>query len=434
MKKLAHFITYNNLVPITISMVLLGTTATYAYNNSEIVYDRSERVVTIDNTYIAGIDFDAFSPSVQILSVAEDDDTYYVAYRLTTIALVDSVWQNVTSNEELVIPKVNLGTYRDLGLYVTQELRELVLSEEKRLRETQVFEKRNVTRKQLVVEYSGLIGGRLSPEMQTIAGYDPQVTPPRENQERQTFAGPDARSTVSKPIEISSLVSADPPRTPPTDEVDQSSATTTPVATTTVAAATTTSTTTPVTPTPPSASGGTGGGGVSPDEPVLGATSTVPEITLLGASTIQRIVGESYDELGIVISDTSDGEFTTEITVNAATVTEVVISTSQPGEYRITYLVTNQTGGSATVSRLVQIVLPAPEVVEELISTTTPTITATTTITTTTNNEQTTPASDPEPVVEAAPEQSQESGESTPSETANENKESDAVNEGEEGI
>ena len=380
MSKLGHFITYNNLVPITISVVLLGGSATFAYNNPETIYERSERVITIDNSYIAGIDFDSFSPSVVIRAVEEDDDTYYVSYRFTTIALVDSVWQNVVSDEELVIPKANLGAYRDLGLFVTKELRELVLAEEKRLRETQVFEQRNVTRKQLAIEYSGLLGGRLSPETQTIAGYDPLVTPPGENAQRQTFAGPDARSTVSKPVAISTpsaplpaivapLAIIEPPirpaQAPSSADTDQANVPTSPATTTTPTTTQTTTTTppttTPVATTSPTTSGsGTGGSGnAGGSSTTTQSTSTIPIITLLGASTIDRVVGDSYAELGIVISDTSDSEPTTTITVNGSVVSAVTLDTSQPGEYTITYLVTNETGGSATVARLVR-VLPAP--------------------------------------------------------------------------
>jgi len=384
MCKLGHFITYNNLVPITISVVLLGSSATYAYNNPETIYERSERVVAIDNSYIAGIDFDTFSPSVEIRSVEEDDDAYYVSYRFTTIALVDSVWQNVTSDEEMVVSKDSLGAYRDLGLYVTKELRELVLSEEKRLRETQVFEKRNVTRKQLAIEYSGIIGGRLSPEVQTIEGYNPQISPAANNPERQNLAGPDARSTVSKPVAFSTPPAVQPsqesmPATPQpaAAETDQAtggalgggggtvggvSATTSTTNTSTSTATSTANpnTTASTTVTGDASNSGGSGGGTTSNQPA--ATTTAPSLTLLGPATRDIVIGQSYTELGIVISDTSDTEPTTNITVNGTQVTSVSIDTSATGEYEITYTVTNESGRTSTITRLVRVVSPDPVV------------------------------------------------------------------------
>lgn len=464
MSKLTHFVTYNNLVPITISVVLLGSSASYAYNNPEVVYDRNERVVTIDNTHIAAVDFDTFSPSVEILSVEEDDDTYYVSYRFTTIALVDSVWQNVVSDEELVIPKANLGAYRDLGLYVTKELRELVLAEEKRLRDTQVFEKKNVTRKQLAIEYSGIIGGRLSPEVQTIDGYDPQVVAPTPNPERQNLAGPDSRSTVSKPIAISTPPPTDNnPAPPPAAPVSEApAATDTDTDTDTDAAATGTSATpttpaTPATNTPASSSatsstgsstgsgngGGNGGGssrggqtstssntntgvgtstGANPPSPATtpASTSSVPTITLLGDSTVELTVGDSYTELGIVTADMSDEELTTDITVNGSPVEAVTIDTSTPGDHTITYLVENATGGTATVTRTVSVVATVEEVTDTVSVTTTPSA-STTTDTPLPSNSAPAPASDSMPEAEeeetvapAATSESEASGETAP--------------------
>lgn len=402
MSKFGHFITYNNLVPITISVVLLGSSATYAYQNPEVIYERTEQVVAIDNTYIATVDFDTFSPSVEILTVTEDSESYYVRYRFATIELVDSVWQNVVSIEELEISKANLGTYRDLGLYVTEELRELVLAEEKRLRETQVFERQQVTHKQVAIEYSGIIGGRLSPEIETLADYDPLITPPAAQPEPTTLAGPDARSTVSTPI---TTTAAPPPASVPPRAIEETfitpgTATGTVPATSSAPVATTTPTTTESADSGSSSGAHTAGskptGSTSstPHSTATSSTSTtspsadevpspavatsttgiagaatstttprapaIPQLTLLGDALVMLTVGDTYTDLGIITTDSADGDLTTTVAVNGTIVNKVTLDTSKPTEYEIVYTVENAAGGSASMSRIVRVLAPEP--------------------------------------------------------------------------
>ncbi|MDC1255928.1 DUF5011 domain-containing protein, partial [bacterium] len=78
--------------------------------------------------------------------------------------------------------------------------------------------------------------------------------------------------------------------------------------------------------------------------------TTPPVITLNGDSTISLFVGESYDELGANANDDVDGSV------------EVVISgtvdTSTAGNYPLTYTASDSAGNSASVERIITLVLP----------------------------------------------------------------------------
>jgi hypothetical protein len=379
MSKASNFFLYNNIVPITISAVLLGTSATYAANNPEVFYEATETVIAIDNTYIAAVDFDTFSPTIEILSVTEDELNYYASYRFITIELVEAVWQNVSRVAELVVPKANLGGYRDLGLYLTQELHEKVMAEEKRLRDTQVFERQNVTRKQVATAFSGIIGGLLTDEVREIDGYNPLLTPPQAAAERQTFARPDETSTVSKPIALQPAVMMPPPTTvvmpePATDVVPPATTSTvptvipapTPASTPVPAGATTTSpppTSTSPLPATTTTSGGGGGGGVTTPTPPA-PVNTAPVLTLIGDNPVALLVGASYTDLGVVATDNGDAPLVQELQLDGVVVSSISLSTATPRVYTITYRATDSGGLSTTVERVVRVeavvVAPAP--------------------------------------------------------------------------
>src|SRR3989339_462099 len=120
MKSFFHFLQYNNAVPITFGILFLGAGGAFAAANPEVILDTQQHVISIDNTYIANKNLNAFTPKVRVTSVKEDDEYYYVAYVFSTIDLMDSVWQNVDKDLVLKVSKIALGQYRDLGLYVME--------------------------------------------------------------------------------------------------------------------------------------------------------------------------------------------------------------------------------------------------------------------------------------------------------------------------
>ena len=173
-----HFLQYHNAVPIALGVLFLGAGSIFAATNPETIYDTTDTVVSVDNTYIATKDLSTYTPSLQIINVTEDDDSYYVEYVLTTIDVVDSVWQDVDKNTTLTVDKKVLGEYGDLGLYVTEQLKQIVDHQIAYLREVQDIERKLVTNKVVATAYSGLVGALLDTTTERIPGYVPVVTPP----------------------------------------------------------------------------------------------------------------------------------------------------------------------------------------------------------------------------------------------------------------
>ncbi len=175
---LSHFVQYHNAIPIALGVLFLGAGATFAATNPEALYSAQQSVVSIDNTYIANKDVSTYSPQAQIVSVTEDADNYYVSYQFTTIDIQNSVWQDVVKSEMMTVSKADLGQYRDLGVYVTEQLKQIVDREIQRLVSTQEIERKNVTQKTVATAYGGLIGKFLDNTTEELPGYTPVVTPP----------------------------------------------------------------------------------------------------------------------------------------------------------------------------------------------------------------------------------------------------------------
>lgn len=173
-----RFLSYNNAVPVALTILISGAGATFAATNPDSVYSSTQTVLTADNTYIANKNLAAYTPHIEITGVTEDADNYYVAYRLTTIDIVDAVWQDVVREEVLTVAKGVLGEYGDLGLYSTEQFKQIVDRQLVYLREVQEIERRAVTQKTIATAYSGLVGGMLDDTTEELPGYVPVVEPP----------------------------------------------------------------------------------------------------------------------------------------------------------------------------------------------------------------------------------------------------------------
>ena len=85
-------------------------------------------------------------------------------------------------------------------------------------------------------------------------------------------------------------------------------------------------------------------------EPVL-TDSTLPVITLLGANPVIVTLGQSYVDPGAAASDNLDGDLTNYIVINAS-----AVNTAVPGDYPVTYNVSDVAGNAATqVTRTVHV-------------------------------------------------------------------------------
>lgn len=193
-----HFFKYHNAVPIALGILFMGSGITFAATNPETIYSASQRVVSIDNTYIVGKDLSAYSPRVQITAVTEDEGNYYIAYDFMTIDLVDSVWLDTTKHPTMTVSKEQLGAYRDLGLYVTEQLKQNVDAELVRLKNTQDIERKSVSQKVVATVYGGLIGRMLDTSTETLPGYTPVITPPPRTEVASAASASGETSTESQ--------------------------------------------------------------------------------------------------------------------------------------------------------------------------------------------------------------------------------------------
>lgn len=196
MQAFLRFLSYHNAVPIAVSIALLGAGGAFAAANPDAIYSADEQVLTIDNTYIASVDLSAWSPKAEITDVTEDEENYYVTYKLSTINLVNATWRDVVDPRVMKVSKMALGPYRDLGLYVTEQLKQVVDSELSRLRETQEIERRQVSQKTVATIYGGLIGKLLDSSTETLPGYTPVVAgPPASPNQTASAAGSSSSSS-----------------------------------------------------------------------------------------------------------------------------------------------------------------------------------------------------------------------------------------------
>ena len=323
MNRFLHFLRYDNSVPIALGIIFLGATGTYAATNPEVVYSTQQHVLSVDNTYIANVDLDAWSPRVQILGVTEDGESYFVSYRFTSIDNKDYVWQDVMKDEVMTVSKADLGEYRDLGVYVTQQLKQKIDRELARLTETQEIERKQVSQKMVATAYGGIVGKFLDDTTETLPGYALVIVPPVE----------------PAPIFTEAL--------PPPDVVPESPKNEPPLQ--------------QQTETPPAApQENTSSTPAAPSTPVIGLS-----IQILGENPARIAVGDTYTDLGAVATNDANEALEVSIFLDGTAVTSVTIDTATTSTWIIRYAA-EDASGSAEATRIVEIFdpatqMPAPE-------------------------------------------------------------------------
>ena len=334
MKGFVRFLAYHNAVPISISMVLLTSGAAFAASpevRSEVsnaVLSTDTQVIAMDNTYIANKDLSSYTPRVLITGVTEDADSYYVAYRLTTIDVREHVWQDVVVGDTMKVDKALLGASRDLGEYATAQLGQTIDHEASKLREVQQIERRQVTQKTVSIVYGGLVGKFMDDTTEVLPGYTPVIVPPppeviaRSNAQAEGQAAAAAVAEVSPPSANDTL----PPATIPV-------------------------------PAPPqvNVSGG-------------------PQIQILGNNPARITVKTSYIDLGVIALDAAGVNLGVRVFVNDSEKSSVQLDTYTVGTWHIRYETIDGAGRMATAERIVEVYDPyAPVTASEIASTTPPT-------------------------------------------------------------
>ena len=319
MNKLFHFLQYHNAVPIALGVVFLGAGATYAAANPETIYSATQQVISIDNTYLVGKDLATYTPSIKITGVTEDADNYYVAYEFNTIDIKDALWQDVTKNEIMTVSKPDLGPYRDLGVYVTRQLREKAERELARLEETQTIEEKNVSQKTVATIYGGLVGQILTDTTEVLPGYMPVVVAPSAPTQVAAAAAPDLTSSADS---TSSSQAGD------------------------VSA--------------PQSGGALAVGSVLSGDP---SDTDPPYLQILGSASILLQAGDYYLDLGAVAADNGRADLVdVSLYLNGAKVERVYMPSAKAGEWTITYEARDKAGNITRVERHITVsdATPAP--------------------------------------------------------------------------
>lgn len=200
--KIINFIKYHNAFSVAVSLVFLSLGAVFASSPqmredlAASLISANETVRSIDNTYIASIDLANFNFGLQITDIKEDDDSYYISYAFKTIYIRDYIWQDLSKEAILTVSKQALAD-KDLGLYVAEELSEVINYQLSYLKEVQQIEKqKGLSQKVVATEYAGLIGKFLNPKEEVFPGYSPVVSPLIVAQESPAPASSPAPETL----------------------------------------------------------------------------------------------------------------------------------------------------------------------------------------------------------------------------------------------
>lgn len=176
---LTGFIKYHNAFTIGLVIVFMVGGAVLADEEvrDKVIGEAKMERQGIDNAALLAADLDNFDWAMQIDDVSEDEDNYYVAYHYQTLAIAEAIWQPATKEVTLTVAKKALAD-EDLGLYVAEELSEVLVGQLVYLKEVkQNEEKKGQTLIQETTQYSGLIGLVLNPKTKELPGYEPVVKP-----------------------------------------------------------------------------------------------------------------------------------------------------------------------------------------------------------------------------------------------------------------
>lgn len=326
MNRFLHFLAYHNAVPVALGILFMGAGGALAASPAvqQSFYNTTQVVQSIDNTRIASADVASLPLSVQVIGVTEDADTYYLAYSLTTIALVNGVWQDTAEPKTLSVAKSILArTGADLGIYASEQLAQVRDAERQRLTETQKLEVKNgITAKVVATAYGGLVGKLFDPTTETFPGYVAVMTP-KEDERPQGMSAP-AGNSVSENDSASQA-----PDPQPTVETP-------------------------------------------PGSPAPTPTATAPTLSILGNNPARIEKGSTYADLGVLVTDDTMPNIGYTTTLDGVVVDTITIDTSTVQTHSIVYSATNTAGMTTTATRTVEVYDPSPVAPPTEDATTTP--------------------------------------------------------------
>lgn len=174
--RILNFIKYNNGFTLILAFVFIAGGTTFAANNPETFFAENQTIVSVDNSAILSANITSAYPNIKIVDVKQDTENFYITYSINILEIQDAVWVPVSDLRILKIQKTALRG-GDLGLYVAKQLSEVndyTVDYLKRVQKTE--QQKGETKKMASVEYSGLIGKFLNPEVKELPGYTPTIT------------------------------------------------------------------------------------------------------------------------------------------------------------------------------------------------------------------------------------------------------------------
>ena len=190
-KKITTFIKYNNAFIIIIAILFIASFSALAASEDLREEILGEKIVTksgIDNSLLLLADLENFDLEMKILDIMEDEESYYLDYQFKTLGIQENLWQTVLRQERLEISKKALAN-QDLGLYVTEELGEVIDYELAYLKEVQENEnKKGDTKIVQETKYDGLLGMVISTKTKELSPEYELVVKPSTVEEQDDFA------------------------------------------------------------------------------------------------------------------------------------------------------------------------------------------------------------------------------------------------------
>ena len=198
LKKIKQFIkssdrkfSYTTMAAVIIAVAFIAVASVMAANEDvkKIIGEEIVEKSGVDNTVLLATDLENFDLKMEITGAMEDSESfedsesgksgnYYISYQYNTLAIKDNVWQEVLRQEKMTVSKASLDG-RDLGLYLMEELGEVIDYQLAFLKEVQEKEEeKGVTVVLEKTEYTGLIGLVFNTKTKELPGYEPVVKPP----------------------------------------------------------------------------------------------------------------------------------------------------------------------------------------------------------------------------------------------------------------
>ena len=173
LKKVIHFIKYNNVTVLILAVIFLLGTGVFAQTETgkAVIGAKQTNIEGIDNTLLLEADLEKMAMDFKIEKIESDEEYYYVTYTYIDLIKQNNVWQYQMQEK---IRKVSHKLKEDLGEYLAEELSEEYEARLKELKEAQTKATEEGEKKRVeVVEFDGLIGQTLELAGKIFPGYEP---------------------------------------------------------------------------------------------------------------------------------------------------------------------------------------------------------------------------------------------------------------------